>query len=73
MPQHVLECMWQNMRLEFFNETLFCNLQYDRNQSGALEIEELHAVLADLGILVRMQNYSKESCCAFRMPRIFFC
>ena len=27
-------------------------LQYDRNRSGALEIEELHAVLADLGIMV---------------------
>ena len=28
-------------------------LQYDKNHSGALEFEELHAVLADLGILVR--------------------
>lgn len=27
-------------------------LQYDKNQSGALEFEELHAVLADLGIMV---------------------
>lgn len=27
-------------------------LQYDKNHSGALEFEELHAVLADLGILV---------------------
>lgn len=27
-------------------------LQYDRNRSGALELEELHAVLADLGIMV---------------------
>ena len=31
----------------------FLCLQYDRNRSGALEIEELHAVLADLGIMVR--------------------
>lgn len=29
-----------------------CVLQYDRNRSGALELEELHAVLADLGIMV---------------------
>lgn len=27
-------------------------MQYDKNHSGALEFEELHAVLADLGILV---------------------
>lgn len=27
-------------------------LQYDKNRSGALEFEELHAVLADLGIMV---------------------
>ena len=29
-----------------------CGLQYDKNRSGALEFEELHAVLADLGIMV---------------------
>ena len=28
-------------------------LQYDKNQSGALEFEELRSVLADLGLLVR--------------------
>ena len=27
-------------------------MQYDKNRSGALEFEELHAVLADLGIMV---------------------
>lgn len=35
-------------------------LQYDKNRSGALEFEELHAVLADLGIVVSPFNALPE-------------
>jgi Ca2+-binding EF-hand superfamily protein len=32
---------------------------YDRNRSGALEVEELQSCLEDLGILVRTQEFSE--------------
>ena len=35
-----------------------CGLQYDKNRSGALEFEELHAVLADLGIMVSPAHHT---------------
>jgi len=44
-------------------------LQYDKNKSGALEFEELHAVLADLGIMV---NLPSLLVCWYRMWRCTF-
>ena len=43
-----------------------CGLQYDKNRSGALELEELHAVLADLGIMVSSSHHLPEIASAYR-------
>ena len=43
----------QNKNKHEDKKLLLMLLQYDKNHSGALEFEELHAVLADLGILVK--------------------
>jgi EF-hand domain len=51
-PRVVTLCIWRQAEVRAREARTVFN-SYDRNRSGALEVEELQTCLEDLGIMVR--------------------